>query len=80
MVQPEQRQRLGRLQDWQAMRQEVQNQKQTRISRLSANNGAMQKQVSQSSSQAQNIQETCELEREEKWQKKQLMPQKDSIG
>jgi hypothetical protein len=62
------------------MRQEVQNQKQTRISRLPANNGAMQKQVSQSSSQAQNIQETCELEREEKWQKKQLMPQKDSIG
>jgi len=50
------------------------------LSSVSAYNGAMQKQVGQVSGQAQDISQARELERKEKWQKKQLKLLKVTIG
>jgi len=47
---------------------------------VSANYGAMQKQSGQVSGQEQDISQARKLEREEKWQKKQLKPPRDTIG
>jgi len=40
----------------------------------------MQKQSGQVSGQEQDISQARKLEREEKWQKKQLKPPRDTIG
>jgi len=47
---------------------------------VSANYGAMQKQSGQVSGQEQDISQARKLEREEKWQKKQLKLLKVTIG